>query len=1196
MGLRGLSGAVGSPYVIDSAVLSNRTTVRGNFLASNTVFPFQLALDPSTDMIAVTGYSSNTVSLISGIAHQVTQTARGGAGPMGIAYDSAKNDFYIADYGSKSVLVLSGSLDQVLANITVGTDPIAVTYDPVQGEIFVANAGNLNTSGNNVTVISDSTNKVIANVNVGYNPRAIAFDSRTDEVYVANRASNNVSVISALTNKLTATVPVGNGPDAIVSAYQLGDVFVANVLGTSVNEGSVSVISDSTHALKATIRVPQDPTGIAYDSSLGELLVASYDFLNVSVVSVSNFSLVSVITLDGQQPVGAVFDEDTGETYVATSQPFDNVTVISDVLNKVVAEIPLSYYPNFATFDSGKSELFVSSTSVSTLFPRVTAPIPDGPGMVFAISEKTDDVLAAIPVAPGAAGIAYDNTTGEIFVASSRSNTVQVISDSNDTVVKNISVGGMPVGVTYDSGNGLVYVANYDSPFVSVISGANDTVVANVSVSDFTGGHKGGYWGLAYDRGRGEVFVSDPYWGYIGVISDSNNTEVTSVGAGQPEGLAYDGAAGQILVADTTYLNILSDANDSYVKGIYLGAASANIVYDPASAEAIVTMTGTNAGNVSVLSTVNDRITASISVGANPLSVAVDPVGQQAFVCNAGQGTVSIISLSRNASYNVTFQESGLPNGTPWAVSLNGTDLQWAGSSMAFPERNGTYAFSVSPASGYRATPQAGSVTVNGNGQSVSISFTATGYPITFMASGLPNGTLWSLDLNGSTNLSTTTSNVFSNYLNGTYAYSVGDVSGYSAKPSSGNVTVNGNPQVVSIRFTQSGTGTTYALNFSETGLPSGTNWFVTVGSTTQNSTGVTNSFIEPNGTYSFTVGAVTGYNTFPRSGNVTVSGGGVTQTVTFYPLTQTIYPVTFSRSGLPSSTFWSVTLNSTTQKGLGNLVFMELNGTYSFTIGAIAGYSASPISGTVKVIGMAVSQPVTFTALPPGQYSLTFSETGLPSGTNWSVTVGTTTYTSTGSTISFNEVNGTYSYTVGVVAGYTATPASGSVIVSGAAKAVSLAFAKASTGTTYAVTFTETGLRAGTSWSVTLNGSTKSATMAMVAFVEPNGSYAFTVGSVNGYTANPSSGTIKVSGVAFSQSITFTSSPSKGKTNQTTGFLGLPGYDGYILIVGIVVAVVAAIAALVLLKGRKRKGTPGHGVQDSKNIADGAAQQVAVE
>ena len=400
----------------------------------------------------------------------------------------------------------------------------------------------------------------------------------------------------------------------------------------------------------------------------------------------------------------------------------------------------------------------------------------------------------------------------------------------------------------------------------------------------------------------------------------------------------------------------------------------------------------------------------------------------------------------------------------------------------------------------------------------------------------------------------------------------------------------------------------TYTVTFSESGLPSGTSWSVTLNGSTKSGTGSI-VFTEPNGTYSYAIGTATGYTASPSSGNVSVIGFPIPLSITFTSTSSGSYMATFQESGLPSGTSWSVTMSGSTITSVtSSIAFGETNGSYSFSVGAVAGYTASPPSGTITVNGVAVNKAIIFTALPPGQYSLTFSESGLPTGTNWSVTIGTATHTSTGSTLSFIEVNGTYSYTLlGVVTGYTASPSSGSVTVSGASQTVSITFTP-STATTYAVTFTETGLPAGTfwsvtlslpvgtSWSMTLNGSTKSSTTATITFQESNGSYGFTVGSVSGYTVSPSTGSVKVSGGPASQTVTFTSSTSQGKTNQTSGFLGLPGDDGYFLIVGIAVAVVAAIAALVLLKGGKKKGTPGYGLQDSKNIADGAAKSKAVE
>ena len=64
-------------------------------------------------------------------------------------------------------------------------------------------------------------------------------------------------------------------------------------------------------------------------------------------------------------------------------------------------------------------------------------------------------------------------------------------------------------------------------------------------------------------------------------------------------------------------------------------------------------------------------------------------------------------------------------------------------------------------------------------------------------------------------------------------------------------------------------------------------------------------------------------------------------------------------------------------------------------------------------------------------KYFLTFKEEGLPTGTNWSVTVGLTTLWSTLTYIPFPLPNGSYSYKVANVANYSGTP-TGTVTVAG--------------------------------------------------------------------------------------------------------------------------------------------------------------------
>jgi YVTN family beta-propeller protein len=362
----------------------------------------------------------------------------------------------------------------------------------------------------------------------------------------------------------------------------------------------------------------------------------------------------------------------------------------------------------------------------------------------------------------------------------------------------------------------------------------------------------------------------------------------------------------------------------------------------------------------------------------------------------------------------------------------------------------------------------------------------------------------------------------------------------------------------------------TYTASFSESGLPSGTNWSVALNGTKLSSESSTIAFVSlTNDTYSFTVGAVAGYTASPKSGNVTVNGANVTKAITFEPVPHPGHSVTFTETGLPSGTTWSVTFNGTlSHSATASIVFGNMsNGTYPFTVTVVPGYVAAPSSGNVPVSGANVSETITFAQSPPGKYSVTFTETGLPAGTGWSVTFrGATNTSSTASIVVNDVVNGTYPFAVGTVAGYTASPASGSVVVSGADAAKAITYTPLPPGR-YSVEFTETGLPSATNWSVTFNDTLAwSDTTSIVFNGLINGTYSFTAGAVANYNASPSAGSIVVNGSSAARTIAFSSTMSSG---------GGGGSNVWLIVVVVVVVVVAAIVGLILIMRRRRGRTP---------------------
>lgn len=145
-------------------------------------------------------------------------------------------------------------------------------------------------------------------------------------------------------------------------------------------------------------------------------------------------------------------------------------------------------------------------------------------------------------------------------------------------------------------------------------------------------------------------------------------------------------------------------------------------------------------------------------------------------------------------------------------------------------------------------------------------------------------------------------------------------------------------------------------------------------------------------------------------------------------------YPVLFEESGLPPGTSWSVIFNGTNDSSTtNNITFSAPNGTYSYTVGSVNGYTSTPSSGTVNVDGSSVIKTITFTSYNAPRYSVTFYETGLPAGMLWYINISDgQSYNSTSDIIEFSEPNGSYGYAIGDTGEYSAIPNHGTVKVNG--------------------------------------------------------------------------------------------------------------------------------------------------------------------
>ena len=322
--------------------------------------------------------------------------------------------------------------------------------------------------------------------------------------------------------------------------------------------------------------------------------------------------------------------------------------------------------------------------------------------------------------------------------------------------------------------------------------------------------------------------------------------------------------------------------------------------------------------------------------------------------------TTSCGATDASGAFSCNVVITGTPSGTPYTLQAAGSDSTFGGFDSA------TAQFTITSANGYL--------------------FTETGL----------SGQFWSVSIGSTTRGTSGTSVLFPSYLSG--YYTVHAPYGFTADPSSGFV--SGGSASILVTFTP--TGSSFTATFTEGGLVTGTSWTVMVGGLPHSSTGSTISVSGLSGSVAYTVQPVAGYT---LSGAVSgdVTSGSHSPSVTYTP-TLSYFSASFTESGLAEGVTWSVTVGPTTYQatvsgeGGTSIMVSGLTGSVPYTFNAVMGYTiTSGGSGDVSSGSPTASAVYTQNG---GTITVTFTESGLPARTIWSVTVTTGTFATAGTAI----------------------------------------------------------------------------------------------------------------------------------------------------------------------------------------------------
>ena len=226
-----------------------------------------------------------------------------------------------------------------------------------------------------------------------------------------------------------------------------------------------------------------------------------------------------------------------------------------------------------------------------------------------------------------------------------------------------------------------------------------------------------------------------------------------------------------------------------------------------------------------------------------------------------------------------------------------------------------------------------------------------------------------------------------------------------------------------------------YPVTVNDTGLPFRVNGYFDINNAIYSTDSTGTQIHLPNGTYSLSgIGLISKQVEFSPelyqgilanpTGDFVVQGPTINMTVAYSEL----YNLTVSESGLPAGTLWGFSIPSVDKGFISterNVSFYITPGSYEILPQDAYGYYATEVPVfSVTTPDEVININYAYSNSLVSSYTISFTESGLPSGHRWTVDFNGTPYSSTSNTITITNVtNGNYTYTVPGIAGYNSVP-----------------------------------------------------------------------------------------------------------------------------------------------------------------------------
>jgi YVTN family beta-propeller protein len=613
------------------------------------------AYDPNNGVIYNTG---NVITEINGTNDTAFATvpapsdvSSGGEG--GTVYDPANNRVYIAV--GEELVNFDASTYVFGPNVTLGAGGgFQVIYDPGNKDVYVADGNG------DLTVVPTSPEPTLrtATFETTLSP-GLSWSVKLHGLYEPSASDSIIFTEKKGTYNYTVLPPKGYSASPAAGQVILGKKNLTVSIGLSATKSypitfqesglpsgfrwTVSINGEGTgygsskESSTTTVKIDQPngqwgysvsgPSGFSAYPTGGTVIVSG----KAPAVQLADFAPeLNIPVYDG--PTGVATSTFSDFTFVSELYS-DNVTVINDTLNQVVASVPVGSDPEAIVTEPYNANVYVANS---------------GSNNVTVINGTSLKVITSIGVGSSPYFLHFDPVANEVYVSNTGTTSVSVISVKSNLIVSTITVAGNPEWITEDESTGYLYVDNAESCSsgtchpVSVISDATNTVVATVSSSSASGTFNfNGGPGIAFDPSNGIVYLLGGY--YVYAISTSSYGVVQSMVAGTEGngGLLYDPATGDMLVSGhNTSVTVIGSSTDSVSKAVKVGSDPGAMTYVPTSGLVYVADVGTDA--ISVINGSSEVLTGSITVADGPADFSLDLTHSSLYVECIGN-TISVV-------------------------------------------------------------------------------------------------------------------------------------------------------------------------------------------------------------------------------------------------------------------------------------------------------------------------------------------------------------------------------------------------------------------------------------------------------------------------------------------------------------------------------------------------------------------------